>query len=245
MPFFGGLVLRISDRLVLCRSEGVPDVLGIPSTAWATVVSKCSSPNFRTSGFLDLEEGFGPEVKERPERPRRIGYHISSDDEVAFAVVTDEQTPRRSAHLVLDEVQKIFKKMFVEGTRKLTPKSAEVFGIPLQEMLVRYSDESNVDEKIKKIRKTVDDVKGMALENVEKVLQRGQQIEDIVAVTEDLQAQATGFHSSSRQLRQAMWWNGVKGKLIIGAAALLFIVIVYFIFCGGGCGSNSATKPSS
>lgn len=162
-----------------------------------------------------------------------------SDDELSFAIITDEKTARRTAHLALDEVSKLFKKMFVESPSKLNAATCEVFKAPSQQLLVKLSDENQVDDKVKRVKQTVEEVKGLALDNVERVLQRGQQIDEIIAATDDLQAQAQGFQRNSRSLRNQMWWNSMKSRVAIGIAVGVFLLIVYFVFCGGiSCSSK-------
>jgi hypothetical protein len=228
MSIFGACVVRVSDRLLLHQLVVASDVQQ-PPPVWGEVISKCCAPNFRTSAFVDCSDS-----------PQRIGYHILSDDEVAFALITDEQMTRRGAHLILDEISKLFHKMFVEAPHKLSSKSCDVFQQPLQQLIARQVSSAGVDEKVKQVKRTVEEVKGLALDNVERVLARGQQIDEIISATDDLQSQSQGFQRSSRALRNQMWWNNAKAKAFVVGGVVAFLLIVYFVFCGGlSCSSSS------
>lgn len=253
MPFYGGVVIRLSDRMVLAQAitqlpgplpgvrdgDGVvspPAVTGqavvIPAATWAEVVAKSSCANFRTTYLTAASDGSG----------NKFGVHVYTDNYYGFAVVSDEGMTRRSSHYVLDEMSKLFLKMFVESAEKLSPHVCESFKTPLLQMLLKYSDERNIDDKVRKVRAAVDEVKDIALDNIERVLERGAKIDDIVAQTDELQGHAAGFQRSSRQLRVQLWWNNVRNSAVMVGVVIAFLVVVYLVFCGGiTCKGSSST----
>lgn len=223
MTIFGACVVRLADQLLLHQSLVPEERSGVPPSVWKDLISRCNAPNFRTSSLIECEE-----------QSKRLGYHVLSDDELAFAILTDEDSTRRGAHLALDEISKMFQKMFVEPPEKLSRNSCSVFQQPLLQILDRHSSSQvSVDEKVKQVKRTVEEVKGLALDNVERVLARGQQIDEIISATDDLQSQAQGFQRNSRALRNQMWWNNAKTKFFIAGGVISFLLIVYFVFCGG------------
>ncbi|KAH9597734.1 Synaptobrevin [Trypanosoma melophagium] len=246
---YGGVVVRLADRMLLCKAPGYPTQdISIPATAWTELVSKCSVPNFRGSAFLTLDNNNingAAALAAAPgggmEGPVQLSYHILSDNELSFALLGGKDVSRRQGHAALDEVAKTFRKMFVENVSKLTTKSVDVFVKPYRDVMVRMSESGDSEDKVQRVKKAVAEVKDLALDNVERVIQRGQRIDDIVQTTEDLQFQAQGFQRSSRDLRQQLWWNSVKGKLMFGGVAAFFIVIVMFVFFSGG-NTNNNTK---
>ena len=68
---------------------------------------------------------------------------------------------------------------------------------------------ANVDS-LSAVKNQIEDVKGVMVENIEKVLERGEKIELLVDKTDRLNQQAFKFESSSRNLRRAMWWKNVR-----------------------------------
>nr|CCC93305.1 putative synaptobrevin [Trypanosoma congolense IL3000] len=227
---YGGVVVRLRDRLLLCKAPGfTTSSFSIPELMWAELVTKCSAPNMRTSSTMPVNVLPGSLDSEVPPQ---LSYHISSDNDIAYAILSDAGLARHKAHSALDEATKTFRKMFVEKVDLLTPKSVEVFVKPYRDLLLRSSEGDASDEKVQKVKSAVEEVKGIALDNVERVIQRGQRIDDIVRSTEDLQLQAQGFQRSSRDLRQQMWWSSVKGKLLMAGVVLFFILILVFIFRG-------------
>lgn len=142
-------------------------------------------------------------------------------------------------------------------------KTVDVFARPARDILVRLSRldtslsptrggntnapgslSAPTDAKVKQVKLAVDEVKNIALDNVERVIQRGQRIDDIVQATDDLQFQAQGFQRNSRDLRNQLWWNSMKGKLLIGGVAVIFILLVLFTFFGGN-GKKTPTTTTT
>ena len=74
---------------------------------------------------------------------------------------------------------------------------------------------------------------GVMVENVEKVLERGEKIELLVDKTDRLTQQAFKFESASRDLRSTMFWRKVKTyAMFIGLGGLVVFIVSSFV-CGG------------
>ncbi|KPI83776.1 putative vesicule-associated membrane protein [Leptomonas seymouri] len=241
---YGAVVVRLVDRVMLSKTPGVPtDGFTIPGTAWADLVSRCSAPHFRTSAFLNVT------ADHDPTQEVTLSYHIMTDGDLGYGVIGAKSINRREGHAALDELAELFKKMFVESVVKLSPKLVDVFARPARDLLVKLSSGATGDageNKVKKVRLAVDEVKNMALDNVERVIQRGQRIDDIVQATDDLQFQAEGFQRNSRDLRNQMWWNSMQGKLILcGIGAFMLLLIYFTFFMGGGKTSGKTTSTAA
>lgn len=61
--------------------------------------------------------------------------------------------------------------------------------------------------KVAAVQRQVDAVRDVMVENIERVLERGERIELLVDKTDGLRDQAARFQASGRALRQRMWWN--------------------------------------
>ena len=58
------------------------------------------------------------------------------------------------------------------------------------------------------------------VDNIEKVLERGEKIELLVDKTDSLNQQSVRFKKHSSQLRQAMWWQARPGCRVDCPAAI-------------------------
>eukprot|EP00238_Polyblepharides_amylifera_P000782 CAMPEP_0196571228 /NCGR_PEP_ID=MMETSP1081-20130531/1412_1 /TAXON_ID=36882 /ORGANISM="Pyramimonas amylifera, Strain CCMP720" /LENGTH=95 /DNA_ID=CAMNT_0041888085 /DNA_START=306 /DNA_END=589 /DNA_ORIENTATION=- len=81
----------------------------------------------------------------------------------------------------------------------------QVYGPRLKEQMDYCSEHPEELSKILQVQKQVEDVKNVMMENIEKVLDRGDRIELLVDKTEDLRFQADNFYKSGRSLRRRMW----------------------------------------
>lgn len=81
---------------------------------------------------------------------------------------------------------------------------------------------SHVDS-ISAVQNQIEDVKGVMVQNIEKVLERGEKIELLVDKTDRLNQQAFRFESSSRKLRAAMWWKNARSMMCWGVGIVFLM----------------------
>eukprot|EP00963_Diacronema_lutheri_P005634 scaffold435_cov342-Pavlova_lutheri.AAC.24 len=99
-------------------------------------------------------------------------------------------------------------------------------------------------DKMKSVQNQVSAVKSVMIENIERVLDRGEKIELLVDKTETLRYQADTFQKSGRQLRRAMCRQNMKIKLVILAIFIMIGLVLFFVICYGG-GRNCTSKGKS
>lgn len=79
----------------------------------------------------------------------------------------------------------------------------EDFSRVMQKQMEYYNDNPSADN-INRVRSQIDDVKGVMVENIEKVLQRGEKIELLVDKTDRMQQAAFKFEKSAKKLKHSM-----------------------------------------
>ncbi|KAJ7332753.1 hypothetical protein JRQ81_014933 [Phrynocephalus forsythii] len=87
------------------------------------------------------------------------------------------------------------------------------------------------NEKIRHVQYQVDEVIDVMQENITKVIERGERLDDLQDKSESLSDNATVFSNRSKQLRRQMWWRGCKIKIIVAlvVVVVLLVIIVPFI----------------
>lgn len=70
-------------------------------------------------------------------------------------------------------------------------------------------------------------------DNVGRLLERGDQLDQLSTRSEHLASTADSFRTSAVRLRRNVWWQNTKGRLVIGGGLVLLLVIV-FGECGDG-----------
>eukprot|EP00760_Papus_ankaliazontas_P015123 PhM_4_TR16357/c0_g1_i1/m.67129/K08515/VAMP7; vesicle-associated membrane protein 7 len=88
-------------------------------------------------------------------------------------------------------------------------------------------------DKISRLKKDITEVHGVMLENVDRLIQRGEAIDSLVNKTEDLSAEAMAFHGSARTLRRRMCIRNAKmlGLIFVIVSLVIFLTVV--VACGG------------
>ncbi|KAJ0657542.1 putative v-SNARE, coiled-coil domain-containing protein [Helianthus annuus] len=107
------------------------------------------------------------------------------------------------------------------------------FGPKIKEQMEYCLNHPDEMSKLSKLKVQITEVKGIMMDNIEKVLDRGEKIELLVDKTENLQFQADSFQRQGRQLRRKMWLQNLQMKLMVGGAIAIFIIIVWLMACRG------------
>ncbi|KAK8701971.1 hypothetical protein V6N13_020345 [Hibiscus sabdariffa] len=117
-----------------------------------------------------------------------IGYIISI---LTYCVVAVESIGRQVPIAFLERISVDFTKRYGGGKAATAPANSlsKEFGPKLKEHMQHCNDHPEEISKIAKVKAQVSEVKGVMMENIEKVLDRGEKIELLVDKTENLRSQ--------------------------------------------------------
>ncbi|ONK57141.1 uncharacterized protein A4U43_C10F17030 [Asparagus officinalis] len=180
-------------------------------------------------------------------------FNFLVDRGFVFLIVADEAVGRSVPFVFLERVRDDFMKRYgssvnVEDPHPLADEDDDdlfedrfsiayqldrEFGPVLKEHMQYCMSHPEEMGKLSKLRAQITEVKGIMMDNIEKVLDRGEKIELLVDKTENLQFQADSFHRQGRQLRRKMWLDNVRFKLIMGGGLASLILIIWLMACGG------------
>eukprot|EP00010_Vexillifera_abyssalis_P007513 CAMPEP_0201548408 /NCGR_PEP_ID=MMETSP0173_2-20130828/4942_1 /ASSEMBLY_ACC=CAM_ASM_000268 /TAXON_ID=218659 /ORGANISM="Vexillifera sp., Strain DIVA3 564/2" /LENGTH=214 /DNA_ID=CAMNT_0047957781 /DNA_START=48 /DNA_END=692 /DNA_ORIENTATION=+ len=141
------------------------------------------------------------------------------EDEVAFLTAATDGFPQRICFAFLERVKNEFFEKYA-GTarwrnyRDFVKKEMEFFN-------------SNPDaDKIRGLRTKVQEVTDVMKDNIERVLERGERLEDLEQRSEALQDSAVEFHSRAKQLRCELCKKNWKLTIIIIITVIIIIAIL-------------------
>ncbi|XP_004249955.1 vesicle-associated membrane protein 727 [Solanum lycopersicum] len=183
-------------------------------------------------------------------------FNFLLDSGFVFLVVADEPTGRSVPFVFLERVKDDFKKRYGSSIKNdgdphpladgdeedddlfgdrfsIAYNLDREFGPKLKEHMEYCMNHPDEMSKLSKLKAQITEVKGIMMDNIEKVLDRGEKIELLVDKTENLQFQADSFQRQGRQLRRKMWFQNLQMKLMVGGAIVIFIIIVWLFACGG------------
>ena len=160
-------------------------------------------------------------------------FHYVVSSGITYMCMSEQSCRRRVAFAFLEDIKRRFTSAYgasARGAQAFT-LNAE-FGPVLQRQMRFYSSDPSSDD-LSRVRNQLDDVKNVMVENVEKVLERGEKIELLVDKTDRLTQQAFKFENTSKQLRNALFWRKVKMYVAFAAALAFAVFVVSAIACGG------------
>ncbi|KAG6495243.1 vesicle-associated membrane protein 727-like [Zingiber officinale] len=180
-------------------------------------------------------------------------FNFLVDKEFVFLVVADEAAGRSVPFVFLERVKDDFMHRYGQsisgnnshplideedadlfGDRFSTAYSLDrEFGPRLKEHMEYCINHPEEMSKLSKLKAHITEVKGIMMDNIEKVLDRGEKIEFLVDKTENLQLQADSFQRQGRQLRRKMWLQNLRFKLMVAGVILAIILVLWLMACGG------------
>jgi vesicle-associated membrane protein 72 len=181
-------------------------------------------------------------------------FNFLIDSGFVFLVVADETLGRSVPFVFLEKVKDDFKQRYgasiksdeshplvdddddddlFEDRFSIAYNLDREFGPKLKEHMEYCMNHPDEISKLSKLKAQITEVKGIMMDNIEKVLDRGEKIELLVDKTENLQFQADSFQRQGRQLRRKMWLQNLQMKLMIGGSIFALIVILWLVVCRG------------
>lgn len=161
-------------------------------------------------------------------------FNFLQDGEYTYLVVADEAYGRGVPFRFLESVKNDFTGAW--GTKALTAAAYSLntaYGRKLKELMDFYEKNPERFDKVAAVQKQVDEVKNVMIENIEKVLDRGEKIELLVDKTQSLRNSADTFHRQGKQLRRQMWLNNLKMKLLIFFIIAFLGFVIFLMACKG------------
>lgn len=160
-------------------------------------------------------------------------FHYVVESGICYLCMSDDKNKHRLPYAFLDDLKNLFLQQFgLDYAQSAIAFSLnEEFSEIIRQRMEYYNSGGSVDN-IDTLKSQIDEVKEGMVQNIEKVLERGEKIELLVDKTDRLNQQAFRFESTSRNLRRQMYLRRVRniGFLIV------FGLLLVFILAAQGCG---------
>jgi vesicle-associated membrane protein 7 len=145
--------------------------------------------------------------------------------------LSDAEFNKRVAFLFLEDIKN---KFFVKYGK--IANSIIAFGIhsefvgTIKERMEFFNTSKNVD-KLSALKETVEQTKNIMLENIDKVLARGEKVELLVKKTEHMSEQAVSMKKRAMLVKRKMWLQNVKMYAICACLAVLLLLMIVMSVC--------------
>ncbi|KAK2994177.1 hypothetical protein RJ640_018162 [Escallonia rubra] len=156
----------------------------------------------------------------------RYIFHVRRTDGLTVLCMADDTAGRRIPFAFLEDIHQRFVRTY--GRAVLSAHAYAMndeFSRVLSQQMEYYSSDPNAD-RINRLKGEMSQVRNVMIENIDKVLDRGDRLELLVDKTANLQGNTFRFRKQARRFRSTVWWRNVKLTI---ALILLLLVIVYVV----------------
>lgn len=163
-------------------------------------------------------------------------FHYVVENGICYMCMSDEKNKHRIPFAFLEDVKGRFLAQFGSESAQQAIAFAmneDFKGIIADRMEYFNSDEADrAIDNIGNVKSQIDEVKDVMVQNIERVLERGEKIELLVDRSNELTQQAFRFESNSRSLRRHMYWRQIRCRVMIGVVVLVTIYFSSISICG-------------
>eukprot|EP01089_Gocevia_fonbrunei_P017082 TRINITY_DN5453_c0_g1_i1.p1 TRINITY_DN5453_c0_g1~~TRINITY_DN5453_c0_g1_i1.p1 ORF type:complete len:153 (+),score=21.68 TRINITY_DN5453_c0_g1_i1:323-781(+) len=145
--------------------------------------------------------------------------------------MSDQEFPRRIAFSFLDDIKGRFLSQYKNSYRTAMPNGMSDFARVLKSQMSYYSYDPSVD-KIQNVQTKLEETKQVMVENIDRILERGERIELLVDKASDLSDSSFKFTAASRKLKWTMCRHNAYLWVAIAVVILLAVWLISSLICG-------------
>ncbi|MED6106472.1 hypothetical protein PIB30_000186 [Stylosanthes scabra] len=162
-------------------------------------------------------------------------FNFLVEDGYAYCVVAKESVSKQISIAFLERVKADFKKRYGGGKADTAVAKSlnKEFGPVMKEHMKYIIDHAEEIEKLIKVKAQVSEVKSIMLENIDKAMDRGENLTVLADKTETLHSQAQDFRKKGTQIRRKMWYQNMKIKLVVLGILLFLVLVIWLSVCHG------------
>ncbi|XP_014502065.1 vesicle-associated membrane protein 724 [Vigna radiata var. radiata] len=162
-------------------------------------------------------------------------FNFLVEDGYAYCVVAKESVGKQISIAFLERVKADFKKRYGGGKADtaIAKSLNKEFGPVMKGHMKYIIDHAEEIEKLIKVKAQVSEVKSIMLENIDKAIDRGENLTILADKTETLRSQAQDFRKQGAQVHRKMWYQNMKIKLVVLGILLFLVLVIWLSICGG------------
>jgi len=153
--------------------------------------------------------------------------HTTIEDGLCYLCISNKEMGRRVPYLYLDAIRNKFKESTGLYQRSQAATQFELnrnFSRNLGDMMNDFNDGKG--DQLSTLQNQVGEVTGVMKQNIDKVLERGDKLDDLVDKSDNLQAGAATFKTTSKRISRKYYWQNKKMMIIIVIVVLVIITII-------------------
>jgi len=159
--------------------------------------------------------------------------HTSIEDGFCYLCVSNKEMGRRVPYIFLESVKTKLKDSGNLYQRAQMAQQFEFnrsFSGTLQDTMTDFNEGKG--DKLSTLQNQVGEVTGVMKQNMEKVMERGDKLDDLVDKSEQLEQGASMFKTTSVRISRKYYWQNKKMMIIIGIVVTVIIVLIILFATG-------------
>ncbi|KAK4265250.1 hypothetical protein QN277_026328 [Acacia crassicarpa] len=163
----------------------------------------------------------------------RYVFHVKRTDGLTVLCMADDAFGRRIPFAFLEDIHKKFVRTYGRAILSAPAYAMnDEFSRVLSQQMDYYSTDPNAD-RLSRIKGEMTQVRTVMLDNIEKVLERGDRLSLLVEKTDAMQGNAIHFKRQSRRYRNTLWWRNFRLTAILIFLFIIFLYIMVAFICHG------------
>ncbi|KAG7031802.1 Vesicle-associated membrane protein, partial [Cucurbita argyrosperma subsp. argyrosperma] len=156
----------------------------------------------------------------------RYLFHVKRTDGLTVLCMADDTAGRRIPFAFLEDIHQRFVRTYGRAVHSANAYGMnDEFSRVLSQQMEYYSNDPNAD-RINRLKGEMSQVRNVMIENIDKVLERGDRLELLVDKTTNMQGNTMRFRKQARRFRNTVWWKNVKLMVML---IILLLVIAYLV----------------
>jgi len=159
-------------------------------------------------------------------------YIIDRTSGLWFVCMADGLMGRRMPFGFLTALKEEFKKRYTpeEIQCAIAYGMRAEFDGQIQVLMDKYNDPR--EDRVQHLLQTVHEITDDVMESIDQILGRQEKIELLVNRSQSLAISSSSFRREAVQVRNVIWWQNTKIKLLLAFLAIFFIILIAFASCG-------------
>uniref|UniRef100_A0A7N1A9E7 Uncharacterized protein n=1 Tax=Kalanchoe fedtschenkoi TaxID=63787 RepID=A0A7N1A9E7_KALFE len=163
----------------------------------------------------------------------RYIFHVKRTDGLIVLCTADDSFGRRTPFAFLEDMHQRFVRTYGRAILSAPAYAMnDEFSRVLAQQMDYYSHDPNAD-RLNRLKGEMSQVRSVMIENIEKVLERGDRLALLVEKTSALQGNTVRFRRQSRRFRNTLWWQNVKLGVVLAIILIILVYLVFVFLCGG------------
>jgi vesicle-associated membrane protein 7 len=151
-----------------------------------------------------------------------LEFHYKYSGNYVYFCVAEGGYSKRICWAFIDDLETKFLQM-------RSPSPSQIKKL-IKERVQFFNDPNN--DKIIKLQNKLDDVKDVMIDNIEKILERGDKLDNLQQATDDIADSANDFRRGTGKIKRNMCCNYIILIVVLIFIILAIIIIAVFIGCG-------------